>query len=238
MSTSAKDAEIQKKNQPESEKHAVNEKDTNKKEKEKTEKEKPKTEIEKLRDELDKVKKQLAEKEKAILEEKSRYAFLQAELENTRKYYLKQQEIVKNKTQFNTIAAFTPVLDSLENAIKNRNEISKNAQDHDCQIDNLIKGFENLYHVIRDIFKTFHVEPIETINIPFDYHIHESVLRVVRDDIPEDTVLQIIQRGFRMNGEVIRPAKVLVSKHTPPPPPPVPAPSPSPSEEEKPSTDG
>lgn len=175
----------------------------------KKKKEKPKTEIEKLQEKNKKL-------EKQISEEKTKYAFLQAELENTRKHYIRMQEIATKRTKINTITSFTPLIDSFEMALRSKEKIVKIDDESNCQqMDIFIDGFEKVYENLKTIFDKFGVKPIEETNIPSDYKQHEVIMRIINDEVPEDTVLQIVAKGYKMNGEVIRPAKVVVSKKTP-----------------------
>ena len=175
--------------------------------KDKKKKEKPKTEIELLQEKIKKL-------EKQVTQEKNKFAFLQAELENTRKHYIRQQETAKKRTKINTITSFTPLIDSFELAFKSNEKLLENGNDK-CQIETFVDGFEKLYENLKTIFDKFGVKPIEETNIPSDYRQHEVIMRIINDDVPEDTVLQIVHKGYKMNGEVIRPAKVVVSKKTP-----------------------
>ena len=175
--------------------------------KDKKKKEKPKTEIELLQEKIKKL-------EKQVTQEKNKFAFLQAELENTRKHYIRQQETAKKRTKINTITSFTPLIDSFELAFKSNEKLLENGNDK-CQIETFVDGFEKLYDNLKTIFDKFGVKPIEETDIPSDYRQHEVIMRIINDDVPEDTVLQIVHKGYKMNGEVIRPAKVVVSKKTP-----------------------
>ena len=198
------DKSLEKKNDPTSEKPEK-----------KPEKLKKKALISKLRDQLDHLEKLMQTKDKELTEQISKFAFLQAELENTRKHYIKQQELTRNRTKANVLTSFTPLIDSFEMAFKNHDTVIKGT----CspQLEKYIKGFEGISNQLSDIFESYQVKAIDTINIPFDYKEMEVLLRVLNDDLPENTVLQIVQKGYRMNGDVIRPAKVIVSKVTPPP---------------------
>ena len=184
---------------------ALNQEKKSKKDKKK--KEKPKTELQIAQDKIKKL-------EKQVTEEKNKFAFLQAELENTRKHYIRQQEAAKKRTKINTITSFTPLIDSFELAFKSNEKLLENGNDK-CQIETFVDGFEKLYDNLKTIFDKFGVKPIEETNIPSDYRQHEVIMRIINDDVPEDTVLQIVHKGYKMNGEVIRPAKVVVSKKTP-----------------------
>ncbi|UYP47824.1 Protein GrpE [Candidatus Lokiarchaeum ossiferum] len=199
-----------------------NSSDTNKNEKQKKEKKKKepkKTEVEKLQDEIKK-------KDKEIKEHQTKFAFLQAELENMRKHYIKQQKMAENRTRMRVITSFTPIIDSFEMAFKNRAALEKSVDAENCQVTNFIKGFEAINNNLKSIFNNYKVTPIEDVNIPFDYKQHEVLMQTINDDLKEDTVIQVVQKGYKMDGEVIRPAKVIISKKTPPPPKSEPKPEP------------
>ena len=198
--------ESEKKKEPKSEKKP-----------EKLKKKALKSENDKLHEKLDHLDKLFQKQDKELTEQISKFAFLQAELENTRKHYIKRQEITRNQTKANVITSFTPLIDSFEMAFKNHQKIIDDA----CtpQLKQYLQGFEGIHNQLLDIFEGYKVTPIEAVQVPLDYKIHDAVLRVINDDIPDETVLQIVQKGYRMDGVVIRPAKVIVSKITPPPAP-------------------
>lgn len=187
----------------------------------KSSKPKPLSEKERLRKEVENLKKRLKEKEKEIQEQKSKYRYLQAEMENTRKHFLKQQDVVRLKTRVDTITAFTPLIEAFEKAFETATKQKENGNTSvECQIDNFMDGFKKLYDMLKSIFKNFQVEPIDKTGVPFDFNFHEVMMKMINDDLPEDTVINIIQKGYKIKDQVIQPAKVIVSKHSPPPPPP------------------
>jgi molecular chaperone GrpE len=189
-------------------------------EKKEVKKEVKKTEADLLREKILCLEKKIQDLEKGIEEEKSKYMYLQADMENTRKYYIKQQDVTKNKTKKDIITEFMPIIDSLEYANKSSEKIQTNK---DPLINTFVKGFNNLQQNIMAIFDNLKVKPIDALNKKFDYKYHEAVMSMVKDDLPEDQVIQVVQPGYTMNGDVIRPVKVIVSKKsTPPPPPPKP----------------
>ncbi len=187
-------------------------KEIKKEDKKKKEKPKKKSEIEILNDTI-------KEKNKEIEQHKNKFAFIQAELENMRKHYMKQQISNENNTKIKIITSFTPLIDSFEMAFKIKENLSLKTDNN--QLKNFIDGFQAIYDNIKNIFKNYKVTAIEDVNIPFDYKKHEVILKIINDDIEEDTVMQIVQKGYKMDNEVIRPAKVIVSKKTPPPPKPI-----------------
>jgi hypothetical protein len=74
------------------------------------------------------------------------------------------------------------------------------------------------------VFKSYGAEPIEVkVNDPFDYTKHEALSSLEKEDPPENSVIEIIQDGFKYGKEIIRYAKVIVSrKPKPPEPEPIP----------------
>ncbi|MCF2141757.1 MAG: nucleotide exchange factor GrpE [Candidatus Lokiarchaeota archaeon] len=181
-------------------------------------KSKPKSEIDKLKEEIEKLKKQLKKKDQQIQNQLSKYRYLQAELENTRKHYIKQQDVVQLKTKVKTITAFTPLIDAFEKAFETAQKQKSNGNiSPSNQMDNFMHGFQKLYDMLKRIFKSYHVEPIDKTGIPFDFNYHEVMMKVINDDLPEDTVINVIQKGYKIKDQVIQPAKVIVSKHSPPP---------------------
>ena len=161
-----------------------------------------------LKEEIEKLK-----KESVKLKEKNLY--VPGQLDNTRKYYMKQADMTKSKTKIDIISEFMPILDSLENAKLNSDKLI--SDDSDPQFQTFFKGFSNLYQNVMAIFTKLNVKPIEALNQKFDYKYHEAILSQEREDLEEDTIIQVVAPGYTMNGEVIRPAKVIVSKLPPQP---------------------
>jgi molecular chaperone GrpE len=205
-------------------KHKKDEK-AEKKEKEKEkdkEKDKKAEPPPKPKSEFDILKEQKGAVEKECADWKEKYAFLQAELENTRKHFIKQQDVVRNRAKIDVITQFMPLLDSLDFAIQNSKKLDESKMD--TQFKNFLKGFENLKQSILNIFQNLSVKPIDALNKLFDYKVHEAVMTLERTDVPDETIVQIVQTGYTLNNDVIRPAKVIVAKHPAPPPPPEPVP--------------
>ena len=96
------------------------------------------------------------------------------ELDNTRKYYMKQADMTKSKTKIDIISEFMPILDSLENAKLNSDKLI--SDDFDPQFQTFFKGFSNLYQNVMAIFTKLNVKPIEALNQKFDYKYHEAIL--------------------------------------------------------------
>lgn len=176
-----------------------------------------KSKVIKLRQQKDRLEKKLDKKEKELKEQKDKFEFLNAELENTRKHFLKQKQIDAFRTENKILTKFAPLIESFESAIELKQKI---AAEHSEQVERFIEGFEQIFKQLKDVFDYYKLKTIDQTEIEFDYRFHEVMMRAIDDNKPEDTVIQILQKGYERDGHVIRPAKVIVSQHTPPPPPP------------------
>ena len=56
------------------------------------------------------------------------------------------------------------------------------------------------------------VERFNPVDEPFDFRFHEALTTVVKEDIEPHTIVDVIQAGYLIEGELLRPAKVVVSK--------------------------
>ncbi len=173
-----------------------------------TEENKPE-ELKKSEDAVKKEKRASGKKEKKDWEKEykelyDKYVRLHAEFENFKRRITKdKQEAIKYANQ-ELIRQILPFVDNLERSLQHADE-SKN-------IDALKEGIEM---TIKDFLKTLEKLGLETIQSegePFDPNVHEAIMQEERDDMEPNTVVQELQRGYKLHGRVIRPATVTVSK--------------------------
>ncbi len=156
---------------------------------------KPKTIEEKYQDSL-----------KEIDELKKNRMYLQAEMENSQKIALKRIENSKYDIKVNVIRNFLPIVDSFEAAISKYQASSKK------DYDQLLDGIKSLEKQFLEVLKGLGIKPIEQIYVPFNYKEHDVFMKLVDEEQPEDTVIKIAQKGYYLGENVLRPAKVIVSK--------------------------
>ncbi|MXP56614.1 nucleotide exchange factor GrpE [Pantoea sp. Mhis] len=129
----------------------------------------------------------------------------QAEIENIRRRT--EMDIVKAH-KF-SLEKFTnellPVIDSLERAV----EITHKSNP---ELISTIEGIELTLKSLLNAVSKFGVEVINDINIPFNPDIHQAISMVESEDIAPNHVLMVVQRGYSLNGRLLRPAIVTVSK--------------------------
>ena len=141
---------------------------------------------------------------------KNKYMRLQAEFENAQKRWNKNRQNLRIEYTASALKTFLPLYDSFKKALENSDE---------NQV--ILKGF---FDQFINILKYHKAIPIDVkANDIFDYNYHEALSSIERDDLPNNTIINIIQDGWKLDKEVIRYAKVIVSR-VPPPPEPEPEP--------------
>ncbi len=150
--------------------------------------------------------KDIASLEAALKSEKDRFMRLSAEFDNYRKR--KQREISEfrkfaNETVFKQ---FLSVVDNLERAIVST-ETNKD-------LDSLLEGVKMTHKEILKVFQEFSVKPVKAENQSFDPNFHQAVTQKETDEVPENTITDVLQTGYLLHDRLIRPAMVVVSKST------------------------
>ncbi len=105
------------------------------------------------------------------------------------------------------IRTLLPALDNFELTLKNA-ESAENAQA-------IIKGIKIIYDQMLDILKSHGAEQINALGEKFDPAMHQAMLHQARPEQGENVVLEEFQRGYKLNGRVIRPSRVVINKLTP-----------------------
>ncbi|OIN97361.1 nucleotide exchange factor GrpE [Candidatus Desantisbacteria bacterium CG1_02_38_46] len=147
--------------------------------------------------------KELEEKNNICKEYLNHLVRLKAEFENYKKRVERErQEYIKFANE-QLLLHLLPVFDNLKLALENVN-LSKNAE--------LINGIKMIFKSLEDILIKNGLSRIESRGNIFDPHMHEAVEFVESDEFPENTVLEEIKEGYVLNGKVIRPARVKISK--------------------------
>ncbi len=182
---------------------------------------KPKTELDLAKDEIATLKAQLKKLSDECQDWQEKHLYLQAEFDNAEKRRAKIMEGQRKRMQADIVFAFLPLVDSFLPAIKKADEGAYK------DVKALGEGLKSLKQQLDGILKGLGVTAIDQVNVPFDYNLHEVTISQDRADVPDETVLSIVQVGWKLGVDVIRPAKVIVSKKPAPPAPPVPSPAPT-----------
>ena len=142
---------------------------------------------------------------KAELDAKNdRLIRLQADFDNFRKRTAREKSELAAVIEQSFLKDLLPLLDNLSRA----SEAAENADNND--VETLRKGIEMIKQETAAVMGKHGLEPIETLNKPFDPNFHQAV-GTVKDDTKEDgTIAAEFQRGYIARGRVIRPSMVQV----------------------------
>lgn len=149
--------------------------------------------------------KRLEEAERTVAEQQDSVLRAAAEEQNVRR---RAQRDVENAHKF-ALERFTkdllPVVDTLERAIEapaGDDEASQAARE----------GVELTLKMLLDALKKQGVERLDPVGEPFDPQSHEAMSMQPNPDMEPNTVMAVLQKGYALNGRLIRPAMVMVSK--------------------------
>lgn len=170
---------------------------------EETNSEEIKSDSEDLTDEKDAKIEELEKELSAVKDTMLRKA---AELENVRKRIQKERFQLRESVKAEALEDFLPLNDDLLRTL----DASK-----DIEVEkNFLEGVELVSNKFVAILAKHGIERIDETGVPFDVNLHDALLKqpAPDEDTPSDTVLQILERGYRMGDKVIKHAKVIVSQ--------------------------
>lgn len=132
------------------------------------------------------------------------YMRLAADFDNFRKRQSRDSEDLRLQITCSTLGEILPVVDNFDRARQQLNPQHEEAQA-------LHRSYQGLYKQLVDVFKQLGVSPMRVEGEPFDPSLHEAVLREPSEAHAEDVVIEELQRGYHLNGRVLRHALVKVS---------------------------
>jgi molecular chaperone GrpE len=130
----------------------------------------------------------------------------EAEMQNLRR---RAERDVQNAHKYGIerlLQNLLPVLDSLEKAV----EVSEAAASDDD--DPQLQGIRLCSKLFVDVLTREGVEALDPLGEPFDPNLHEALSMIENPDLEPNSVMTVIQKGYRLNERLVRPAKVMVSK--------------------------
>lgn len=134
-------------------------------------------------------------------------AFLrsQAELENLRKRSAREVENARKFGLERFVAELLPVKDSLELGVAA-------AKDESVSLASVREGMDLTLKMFKTAMEKFGIEEIAPQEEPFNPEFHEAMSVQQTDKVPSGTVLTLVQKGYLLNGRLVRPAMVIVAK--------------------------
>ena len=131
-----------------------------------------------------------------------RYLRAAAELDNFRKRAVRMRAESREETLRDLLLQIAPLMDNMRRALVQEG----------AEAQSLKQGIELILTQFQTILNGYGLEEIEAVGKPFDPNLHEAMLQVVSPDCEPGTVLEEMEKGYRLREKVLRPARVVVSK--------------------------
>lgn len=148
---------------------------------------------------------ELDELSKALLEAnelRDKHLRLKAEWDNYRKRTEAERADERSRATQRLVEKLLPIMDDLERAIEH-SDTSNEAS--------MKEGIAQVYGKMQDALASDGVKVIDPKGEPFDANLHNAISKVEDKSVPEETVLEVYQKGYEMGNRVLRPAMVVVS---------------------------
>ena len=138
--------------------------------------------------------------EKELADEKEKYLRLDAEYYNYRTRSLKEKQDAYDNALTKAVTEVLSVIDNFERALT-----------AECADANFKKGVEMIFRQYTAILEKLGVKEIEADGKPFDPNFHNAVSQITDENLGENTVAAVLQKGYIMGNKVIRHAMVTVA---------------------------
>lgn len=126
-----------------------------------------------------------------------------ADFSNFRKRVDRERAELRPSIVADTIAKFLPIVDDFERAIENTPD--------DLKESDWFKGFAMIHKKFQSVLEQYGIETINPVGEPFDHNLHDAIGSEDTDEYESGTVIDVLQKGYMMNGRCIRPAMVRVA---------------------------
>lgn len=162
----------------------------------------PVVDTEALRNELEQLKAENAELKELSLRR-------MAEMDNMRKRMRKERLQQIEEAKADSIEHFLPVNDDLRRTLKAIDELELDDRARD-----VVDGVRLVANKLEEALRRYDVVRIDETGVPFDVDLHDALMRqpAGESDVEPDTVLDVLENGYRMGDRTIRFAKVIVSE--------------------------
>lgn len=139
--------------------------------------------------------------QKQLTEEKEKYLRLAAEYDNFRKRSQREKESAYGDARAQTVTQILPVIDNFERAAKNT----------DASMEDYTKGVVMTFDRLMDIFGKLGVEAYGEPGDEFNPEIHSAVMHVEDEELGENVLAEVFQKGYRLGDRILRHAMVKVA---------------------------
>ena len=132
-----------------------------------------------------------------------RYLRAAAELENVRK---RASRDIENARKFALERFGRELL-----AVRDSLEMGLAAADENASVESLLEGKSATLKILTSVMQQFGIEEVDPAGEPFDPDMHEAISMQPSEDVEPGSVVTVVQKGYALNGRLLRPAMVVVA---------------------------
>jgi len=155
-------------------------------------------------DELSLMEKALMKAEEELVTHRDAMIRMQAEMENLRKRMIRDLEKSRKFALEKIMRDILQVRDSLELGLETDSE--------SATVELLREGQALTFKMLNKVLQDHHLELIDPVGEVFNPEIHQAMTVLPSDELEENSVVEVVQKGFKLHDRLIRPAMVVVSR--------------------------
>jgi molecular chaperone GrpE len=156
-------------------------------------------------EEIEQLREQLAAAEARAKDNWERVLRAEAEKENARKRAARDAESARKRAVENFASELLAVRDSLELGLEA-------ARQDDADLDKLIEGTELTERMLAQLMEKYSIEQIDPLGEKFNPELHQAMSMQDVEGQESNTVVSVMQKGYRLHDRLLRPALVMVAK--------------------------
>jgi len=146
---------------------------------------------------------ELAQAEQELARHREAMLRMQAEMDNLRKRLIRDLERSRKLALEKIMKDLLQVWDSLERGL----EVDAGS----LSVESLLEGQELTLRMLEKVMQDHDLEIIDPAGQPFNPELHQAMTVLPSADVDENTVIEVLQKGFKLHDRLIRPAMVVVS---------------------------
>ena len=140
---------------------------------------------------------------KSLEESQNGYLRVLADFDNFRQRQREETARLTSSARENLILKLLPMVDNFDRTLQ--------ATEAEHSYESLVEGVTLTLKHIREMLEKEGLEPIEAVGQEFNPELHDALMRVETDEYPDNTIVDEIEKGYMLNGKVLRPSRVRVA---------------------------
>lgn len=164
-------------------------------------------EVREIHEEVEELREEISAEKKELEDFKNKFYYLAAEMENMKR---RHDRDLQNNIKFGNEKILKGLIDVVDNLERTLQAIEK---DEDDKVKNIFTGIDMVRKQFLDVLKSNGLEVIEAVGKEFDPNFHEALAQQPAEGKKDQEVIVEYQKGYILNGRVLRASKVVVAKN-------------------------